>query len=291
MAVAFTTNYPIADSQIHVWGADTPDRPWPKSPDYEVRKQGDAQFLPEEALSAMDDAGVSRAILVPPSWEGDYNDLGLAAAAKYPERFAVMGRLQRDPETAKRQLARLREDRGMLGLRLSVKYPENTRRLLDPCSDTWMWSLMQKHEIPVFMQPVGLLPQTAVLAEHFPDLRIIIDHMALRRSKGEAAFADVPDLLKLAKFPNVAVKTSTMPLYSTQEYPFKDTHPYIRQVYETFGPKRMFWGSDLTRLPRNCSYPQAISMFTEELPWLAEADKEWVMGRSLCEWLRWPLKT
>jgi hypothetical protein len=28
-------------------------------------------------------------------------------------------------------------------------------------------------------------------------------------------------------------------------------------------------------------------MFTEEMPWLTAEDKEWIMGRGVCEWLRW----
>jgi len=64
-------------------------------------------------------------------------------------------------------------------------------------------------------------------------------------------------------------------------------HGYLRQVYDAFGPKRMFWGADLSRLP--CTYRQGVTMFTEELPWLHGADLEWVMGRGLCEWLGWTL--
>jgi hypothetical protein len=30
-------------------------------------------------------------------------------------------------------------------------------------------------------------------------------------------------------------------------------------------------------------------MFTEEMPWLTAQDKEWTMGRGLCEWLGWSL--
>jgi L-fuconolactonase len=41
------------------------------------------------------------------------------------------------------------------------------------------------------------------------------------------------------------------------------------------------------RLP--CSYRQAITMFTEELPWLSASDKELIMGRGVCEWLGWPM--
>jgi hypothetical protein len=30
-------------------------------------------------------------------------------------------------------------------------------------------------------------------------------------------------------------------------------------------------------------------MFTEELPWLTEPDKDLIMGRALCRWLDWQL--
>ena len=47
----------------------------------------------------------------------------------------------------------------------------------------------------------------------------------------------------------------------------------------------MFWGTDLSRLP--CPYRQGITMFTEEIPWLTAEDKEWIMGRGVCEWVGW----
>jgi L-fuconolactonase len=45
----------------------------------------------------MDAAGVARVVIVPPSWEGDRNDLALAAARLHPDRFAVMGRPSAEP--------------------------------------------------------------------------------------------------------------------------------------------------------------------------------------------------
>jgi hypothetical protein len=32
-----------------------------------------------------------------------------------------------------------------------------------------------------------------------------------------------------------------------------------------------------------------ITLFTEELAWLGEDDKAWIMGRGLCDWLNWPV--
>ena len=49
----------------------------------------------------------------------------------------------------------------------------------------------------------------------------------------------------------------------------------------------MFWGSDLSRLP--CPLRQGVTMFTEEMPWLAPDDLEWIMGRGVCEWIGWKM--
>ncbi len=81
----------IVDAQIHLWQAEAPDRPWPPGRAHEAQKP--YPISKETLLFQMDLAGVRRAILVPPSWEGDRNDVALEAARTYPDRFAVMGRL------------------------------------------------------------------------------------------------------------------------------------------------------------------------------------------------------
>ena len=49
----------------------------------------------------------------------------------------------------------------------------------------------------------------------------------------------------------------------------------------------MFWGTDITRMP--CSWRECVAMFTEELSWLTDADKELIMGRELCNWIGWDI--
>ena len=53
----------------------------------------------------------------------------------------------------------------------------------------------------------------------------------------------------------------------------------------SFGPQRVFWGSDLTRL--SCSYAEARRHFTDELDFLDTESLEWIMGRGLSEWISW----
>ena len=78
----------IVDSQVHVWGADTPARPWPQGRAAEAQKP--YPVTRDMLLFEMELARVSRIVLVPPSWEGDRNDLALEAARLHPDKFAVM---------------------------------------------------------------------------------------------------------------------------------------------------------------------------------------------------------
>jgi len=121
-----------------------------------------------------------------------------------------------------------------------------------------------------------------------PESRTLIDGMKGRPGMLGFRFALIqPQLVAAAKFPNVALKATGAPSYSSEAYPYRDIHGHIRQLYDAFGPARMFWGTDITRMP--CSWRQCVTMFTEELPWLSAWDKELIMGRAVCDWLGWNL--
>src|SRR6266478_7946018 len=138
------------------------------------------------------------------------------------------------------------------------------------------------------MKTTGVPSGLAEIRDHLEKLLRNPELLGLRSgTKGAEAFTGLPELCGLARHKNVAVKASALPCYSTEGYPFSDVHPHIRRVYDAFGPQRMFWGTDWTRLP--CPWRQAVTLFTEELPWLSAGDKEWIMGRAICEWLGWPM--
>ena len=280
----------IVDSQVHIWGADTPDRPWPIPPAglkaVPVHNNG-VPFTKEYVIGEMDKAGVDRVIIVPPSWEGDRNDLAVAAAAQYKDRFAVMGRLDIYRDDAKEQIRNWLKQPGMLGLRFALHTPLLERPFVSGELD-WVWHEAEASGVPVMvLVPHRLMASIARVAERHPDLKLVMDHLGLVHGKDDEAFAGLGELLALAKYPNVAAKASIMPFYTDDKYPFKKLHPHIRRVFDAFGPKRLFWGSDLSRLP--CTYRQGVTMFSEEIPWLSSEDKEWIMGRGVCKWLGWKI--
>jgi hypothetical protein len=62
---------------------------------------------------------------------------------------------------------------------------------------------------------------------------------------------------------------------------------HIRRLFDAFGPRRCYWGTDLTNSYHKASYRQRIAHFTETLDFLSNEDKEWVMGRAILERLGW----
>jgi predicted TIM-barrel fold metal-dependent hydrolase len=60
---------------------------------------------------------------------------------------------------------------------------------------------------------------------------------------------------------------------------------YLRRVVDLFGAHRVFWASDVSRLP--CDYSTLVRFFATELPFLDDKERELVLGRGLCEWLDW----
>jgi predicted TIM-barrel fold metal-dependent hydrolase len=269
---------------VHIWAPNTPERPWVLGPE---RAHLPVPLDAKTVIGMMDEAGVDRAILVPPSLDGDRNDLCLKAASDYPDRFAVMGRLQLDHPKASARLEAMKGEPGLLGVRLTF-HRDNDRPLLTNGKADWFWPAAEELGLPVMVHAPERLAEIGAIAERHSRLQLIVDHMGFARETiDDEADAGARRILALAKHPNVSVKVSAVPCYSTQRYPFRNLHEPLKQIIDGFGARRAFWGSDVSRILQHCSYGQAVTMFTEELDFLSASDLEWIMGRGLLKLLDW----
>ena len=274
----------IIDAQVHIWAPETPAKPYAKGEASEPHRP--TPLGHEELLREMDDAGVQRCVLVPPTWEADRNDTSLEAARLHPDRFAVMGRLKINAPESRALVATWTDQPHMLGIRM-VFNRGRSRAWLDDGTADWFWDAAERYDVPVMTFAPHDVPKLGAIAESHPGLRMIIDHMGLGTAlRGKPLDPAVDDVIKMARLPNVAVKASALPCYVDEAYPFPTLHPLVRRVVDAFGAQRCFWGTDLSHLP--CPYRQAVTLFTEELGFLSATDKEWIMGRGIAEWLNWP---
>jgi predicted TIM-barrel fold metal-dependent hydrolase len=276
----------IVDAQVHIWSNGKPTNP--------NHRQVDA-FTKDELLKEMDAAGVDAALIHPPtSWEPKANEIAIDAARQHPDRLGILGHFPVDRPESRELVAGWKQRPGMLGLRFAFSGPGQAAWLTDGTID-WLWPAADSAGLPIALNCGDDLLKVGEVAARYPALRLLIDHLGRPRStlgflaegKVEEAWANLPEMLALAKYANVAVKATGAPSYSREAYPYRDIHERLRQIYDAFGPQRVFWGTDITRMP--CSWKECITLFTEELGWLSGADKELVMGRALCEWLDWKL--
>ena len=106
-----------------------------------------------------------------------------------------------------------------------------------------------------------------------------------RGNVDEAAFASLPTVLALARLDNVAVKATGGPQYVSDGYPFASLQQRYRAIFDAFGPRRVFWGTDITRMP--CSWSECVTALTQHQAWLSPTDMQWLMGRGIAAWIGW----
>ncbi len=268
----------IVDAQIHLWSQGQPS----------AAHRQVTSFTAEEAITLMDEAGVDAAVIHLAPWDPNGHQVAVDAVETYPDRFAMLGEPDpTDPQLKDRMTDWLAQP-GLLGLRY-VLLSEPARQWLHDGAFDWLWPAAEAAGVPIALLATDSLDLIGRVAERHPGLRLTIDHLGgrggLTTLKDHDAMAHMPDLLALAKHPNVGVKATGAPSYSAEAYPFPIMLTYVRQIFDAFGPERTFWGTDITKMP--CSWRECITMFTEELPWLSEDDKRLVMGDAVCAWWGW----
>jgi L-fuconolactonase len=264
----------IVDSQVHVWANGDSTGAHRRKP------------VTRDVLSAeMQAAGVARAVLAPPAWDPGGNAYALSLAQAEPDRFAVMGLLVPGGADTAERLRTWFGHAGMRGVRMLFNRAERIAPLLAGRLDP-AWEVAEELGLVVSMRVPGSVQVVDDIARRHPGLRILVDRLGVPRgAMGPAAFDHLPSLLALAAHPNVHVKVDGIGDYALDRYPFRSLDATLRRVFDAFGPRRVLWGSDFSRLHHR--YRQCVSHFQDALPWLSAPDLEQVMGGNALRLLDW----
>ncbi|MEM2921708.1 MAG: amidohydrolase family protein, partial [Candidatus Bathyarchaeia archaeon] len=190
----------------------------------------------EELLKQMERSKVDKAVLV--QYRAGLEPIGNTdntyiseCARKYPQRLAAVGIVDWTKDDATEKLEYWVKEKEIQGIRLDGM-------AVSPGPDKYViWE--KAAELGINISVYGKLDRLAEIAERFPSLNLHIEHNGMPSINGDS-------VLNLAKYSNVSVKFSVTGLreISNQPYPYKDTHSFLKLIYDRFGSKRIVWGSD-----------------------------------------------
>jgi predicted TIM-barrel fold metal-dependent hydrolase len=267
----------IIDSQVHAYERNHPGRPWVST------LAGPSEVTGDQLVAAMDAAGVDAAILISPYTMYRYDaSYALQVRAAHPGRFALIKPVDpADPAVADTIAAWAKQD-GAVAVRIMLTYGASPDAN-DP-GIARVLAAAAKHSLPVNLLCWGRLDQVDQLAANNPDTRLIIDHLGLQQPFAppvpKEPFAELPKVLKLASYPNVAIKISGACTLSHQPFPYNDIWDPLRRILDAYGLDRCMWGTDWTRAVALLTYKQGVDAFrlTDRL---SDSEREKLMGGTL----------
>ena len=271
------------DAQVHAYEKNHPGRPWTAT------LAGPPSVTGDEMVAAMDAVGVDGALLVSVYTMYRYDpSYALEVYARHPGRFGLIKPFDPADPAVSEQVDDWAATKGTVGVRLMLAYGEPVD-MASPGIES-VANGAARHGLPLNILCWGRLDMADTLAKRFPDTQIVVDHLGLKQPQQppapEKPFADLPGLLKLAKYRNVAVKITGACTLSHAPYPYNDIWDPLCRIFDAFGFDRCLWGTDWTRASNVLTYKQGVEPFrlTDRI---SDGDRAMLMGGALSKIYKW----
>ena len=228
----------------------------------------------------MDEVGVDGAILVSPYSMYRYDaSYALEVGAAHPGRFGLVKPFDPNADDVAEQVAEWARTEGVVGARIMLPDPFAVEA--DDPGLKRILAAGAKAGLTVNVLCWGNAPLLGGLAERNPNARIVLDHLGLRQPFEPPAppepFADLPKVLALAQYDNVAIKITGACTLSHEPFPFADIWDPLGRIFDAFGIERCLWGTDWTRAVALVSYAEGVETF-RATDHLSDAERSALMG-------------
>lgn len=266
-----TRKYRILDPHVHVWKHD-PAFPFLKGATVPPEDRS-----PEMLLKLMRKNNVEKTVIIQVRHYMFDNSYLASVLKQYPQYFRGVARVNPEDPGAPDHLSRLKEQE-FRGIRISPAANASgdwiRGELMPP-----LWKRCSDLKVPMtILAPITRMPDVGLLADRFPDLTIVIDHMA-------DCPVDQPQelekLLALKRHPKLFVKISHTWALSKEQYPWKDAQQHVKRLHAAFGPQRLMWGTDWPVCLPHATYEQTLKVVRDDMPFLNDEDKSWMLSKSI----------
>jgi L-fuconolactonase len=235
-------SHPVVDSHHHFLDPARREYPWLTDP--KIAKP----FGPKDLRPLLAENGVDATVLVQTVPDLDETRELLTIAAKTGFVAGVVGWADLTDPGLATTLAELKEGphgEYLAGIRHQVHDEDDENWLLREDVQHGLGAVAEANLVYDLLVRVRELPAALTVAQDFPHLRFVIDHLA----KPPIASGEIDEwstlMHEFAGLENVACKLSGMVTEADPgNWTVDDLRPYVRQAVEIFGPHRLMFGSD-----------------------------------------------
>jgi L-fuconolactonase len=253
-----TTPTKLFDTHVHFVSSDFARYPVSTDPanaheqmlrDYHLQT---SPSTAEKVFSQWDANGVDGGVGVQyRTMYGTNNTYLLDTAAQHAGRVATVVILDAVDATTPDTLSRLAREKNIAGVRLTGRADAAGEfPWLDSAAAQRTWSAANELGLAVVLMPTpALVPnppaleRIARLAQKYPNVRIVLDHIGFPTAKGGPDFGLGAEYLALKAYRNIYYKFSTIniELLEKGKVPSAD---FVRHAVDVYGADHVMWGSD-----------------------------------------------
>ena len=261
------------DSHVHVWTDDF--ERYPLAPGVSVETMELRRFLPNQILAHARLSGVGKIVLIQMSYYGTDNRymLDVLAAAPAFRGVAIIDPAGKDVLEQMDQL----KPRGVRGFRIYLTASAAAEQLESGAWDRMFRAAAEKGMVLCALINPEFLPALSRICARFPETPVVVDHLGRIGMSGPIEQEQVRSLCDLNRHGKVRIKVSAFYALGEKRPPHLELSDLIRRVYDSFGPKRLLWGSDCPFQILNSPYEASIAVIRDLLSYLSLADREWIL--------------
>ncbi len=181
------------------------------------------------------------------------------------------------------------KEHGFQGMRLSPRYhPKQT--WLNSKEHYPLWKEAEKlGAVFNFYTRPDQMSQIEDMAGRFPGVKIVIDHAGSPDLTLKDPWTEFRAMFRLKKFPQVWISSSEpYEMSEVKKYPYEDTWPFYKQIYEEFGGKQIIWGTGYPRPRWELPMDKELEFVDKYCSFYSDADRELILGQNALKIWKFP---
>ena len=248
------------DSHQHFWMYEKQQHAWINDAMHIIQKN----FMPADLQPVLKKNNIDGCVLVQVDQTEDENIFQLKSASGYDFIKGVVGWVDLQATNIEDRLQHYQQFKKIKGFRHILQDEKDRALMLRPAFKRGI-GLLNAYN---FTYDILILPDqlqyTRELVKSFPDQRFVIDHIAKPDIKNKKINDWEKDMRALASYKNVYCKISGMVTEADwHHWNIKDFFPYLDVIVQTFGTKRIMFGSDWPVCLVAASYEQMMAIVQE----------------------------